>query len=230
MAKLRLVMPVVLLWAWMAILPAAAMAAGLPPGFVYVDQISPTIRLEMRYHTNHNFVGRPIDGYLRPKAILTREAAAALGQVQKDLQPFGLGLKIFDAYRPQRAVDDFYHWSLEVAETKMKQEFYPGLSKQKLFADGYILKKSGHSRGSTVDLTIISLGDGRELDMGSGFDFFGPESWPDNPGRSPGQRAQRLLLQVLMQKHGFAPYFAEWWHFTLKNEPYPETYFDFPVQ
>ncbi len=229
MTKRRLILPGLLLCAWMAIL-AAAGAADLPPGFVYVDQVIPTIRLEMRYAGSHNFVGRPIDGYLRPKAILTREAAAALKQVQEELKPFGLGLKIFDAYRPQRAVDDFYRWSLDVKDTKTKGEFYPHLSKEKLFADGYILKKSSHSRGSTVDLTIVSLADGRELDMGTVFDYFGKESWPDYPGGSPGQRAQRLLLRVLMQKHGFAPYFAEWWHFTLKNEPHPQTYFNFPVQ
>jgi D-alanyl-D-alanine dipeptidase len=230
MAKQRVIMTGIFLWVWLAVLAGAAITGDLPPGFVYVQGMIPTIKLEMRYCTKHNFVGRPLDGYLRPKAILTREAALALRQVQKELQPFGLGLKIFDAYRPQRAVDDFSRWSQDIADAKMKQEFYPRLSKEKLFQDGYILKKSSHSRGSTVDLTIISLGDGRELDMGSGFDFFGKESWPDYPDISPSQRAHRLLLQVLMKKHGFTPYFAEWWHFTLKNEPFPRTYFDFPVQ
>jgi zinc D-Ala-D-Ala dipeptidase len=220
----------IVLWAWIAILAVGAGAGDLPQGFVDVKEIVPTIKLEMRYATNHNFLGRPIDGYIQPKAILTRKAAEALKNVQEDLRPFGLGLKIFDAYRPQRAVDDFYSWSKDATDTNMKKEFYPRLSKIKLFQEGYILTKSGHSRGSTVDLTIISLTDGRELDMGSGFDFFGKVSWPDNLNISPSQRAHRLLLRALMQKHGFEPYFAEWWHFTLKNEPYPETYFDFPVQ
>lgn len=230
MTQKRLTILIILLWAWLAGLAGGAGAGDLPQGFVYVQDLVPTIKLDMRYATSHNFVGRPIAGYIRPKAILTGPAAAALAKVQAELQPFGLGLKIFDAYRPQRAVDDFYRWSHDTADTKMKREFYPHLSKGKLFQEKYILTKSGHSRGSTVDLTIISLKDGRELDMGSGFDLFGSESWPDYPGLPASQRAHRLLLRALMEKHGFAPYFSEWWHFTLKNEPYPETYFDFPVR
>jgi D-alanyl-D-alanine dipeptidase len=205
----------------------------LPKGFVYLDRVVPGIRLDLRYATAHNFVGERIDGYQEPRCILTREAALALGNVQAELKPFGLGLKVFDAYRPQRAVDHFVRWARNRDDIRMKAEFYPGVAKEHLFRDDYIAARSGHSRGSTVDLTIVALsGDkaGQELDMGTGFDFFGPESWPDHPGMVPGQRANRLLLQVVMKKHGFRPYPKEWWHFTLEREPFPETYFDFPVR
>jgi len=212
---------------------AAVTAEALPKGFVYLDEMIPDLRLDPRYAGSHNFVGEPIDGYLRPRCILTREAAEALKKVQEELRPFGLGLKVFDGYRPQRAVDHFVRWAENVADTRMKAEFYPDVDKRNLFRDGYIAAKSSHSRGSTVDLTIVSLagGDaGHELEMGSGFDFFGLPSWPDNPGIASTSRAHRLLLRELMLKHGFKPYAQEWWHFTLKQEPWPETYFNFPVQ
>lgn len=202
-------------------------------GFVYCDAVIPDIRLELRYATAHNFVGERIDGYQRPACILTRQAALALRKVQEELRRFGLGLKIFDAYRPQRAVDHFVRWARDLNDTRMKSEFYPRVEKGNLFRDDYIAARSGHSRGSTVDLTIVSLtGEtaGRELDMGTGFDFFGPESWPDHPGMTPGQRANRLLLRTVMRKQGFRPYSKEWWHFTLEREPFPDTYFDFPVR
>src|SRR5512140_3922562 len=166
------------------LLPGITMAGEqpeqLPSGFVYVDTVVPDIRIELRYATAHNFVGERIDGYLQPRCILTREAAVALRQVQEELRPFGLGLKVFDAYRPQQAVDHFVRWARDLTATRTKGEFYPGVAKEKLFEEEYIADRSGHSRGSTVDLTIVSLpGDsGRELDMGTGFDFFGPESWP----------------------------------------------------
>ena len=145
---------------------------------------------------------------------------------------FGLGLKIFDAYRPQRAVDHFVRWAKDIGEVRMKKEFYPNVDKGNLFKEDYIAEKSGHSRGSTVDLTVIGL-DAKsgeaELDMGTAFDYFGPQSWPESPVVSAGQRAHRMLLQKLMEKHGFKPYPKEWWHFTLSREPYPDTYFDFPI-
>lgn len=204
----------------------------LPTGFVYVDTVIPDIRIELRYATAHNFVGEPIDGYLQPRCILTRETAAALRQVQEELRFFGLGLKVFDAYRPQRAVDHFVRWAHDPGATRTKGEFYPGVAKEKLFAEEYIADRSGHSRGSTVDVTIVPLqGDsGRELDMGTGFDFFGPESWPVCARMAPYQRANRMLLQTVMKKHGFRPYAKEWWHFTLEHEPFPETYFNFPIR
>jgi D-alanyl-D-alanine dipeptidase len=205
----------------------------LPEGFVYVDTVIPAVVIELRYYTDHNFVGEQIDGYLKPRCILTKEAANALLQVQEELKPFGLGLKIFDAYRPQQAVDHFVRWANNLEDTRTKAEFYPDINKNSLIKDGYIAARSSHSRGSTVDLTIISLQPeavGKELDMGTGFDFFGPPSWPNFSGLPPSQRAHRMLLHVLMKKHGFTPYTEEWWHFTLKNEPFPETYFNFLVQ
>ena len=205
----------------------------LPEGFVYVDRVIPNIVIELRYYTAHNFVGERVDGYLEPRCILTKEAANALLQVQEELKPFGLGLKIFDAYRPQRAVDHFVRWANNWKDTRTKAEFYPDINKNTLIKDAYIASRSSHSRGSTVDLTIISLQPetrDKELDMATGFDFFGPPSWPLFLGHSPGQRAHRMLLQILLKKHGFEPYPEEWWHFTLRNEPFPETYFNFPVQ
>ena len=205
----------------------------LPEGFVYVDETIPGIALELRYYSNHNFVGGRVEGYLASKCILTKGAATALGGVEEELRAFGLGLKIFDAYRPQQAVDHFVRWAKDRDDVRMKQEFYPEVEKENLFKDGYISEKSGHSRGSTVDLTIIAS-DGKspasELDMGTAFDFFGPQSWPDNPEISAVQRAHRLLLREVMEKHGFKPYDREWWHFTLIAEPYPDTYFNFPVR
>ena len=205
----------------------------LPKGFVYADRVIPNMVVELRYSTKHNFVGQRIDGYLKPRCILTKEAANALLQVQEDLKPFGLGLKIFDAYRPQQAVDHFVRWANNLEDTRTKAEFYPDINKNTLIKDGYIASRSSHCRGSTVDLTIVSLQSEtlhKELDMGTGFDFFGPASAPLFPGLSPSQRAHRMLLQVVMKRHGFEPYPEEWWHFTLRNEPFPETYFNFLVR
>jgi zinc D-Ala-D-Ala dipeptidase len=205
----------------------------LPNGFVYVDRVVPNIVIELRYYAEHNFVGERIDGYLKPRCILTKEAANGLLQVQEELKPFGLGLKIFDAYRPQKAVDHFVRWANNLEDTRTKAEFYPDINKNTLIKDAYIAGRSSHSRGSTVDLTIISLQSGtpdKELDMGTHFDFFGPTSWPLFSGQAPDLRAHRMLLHILMKKHGFKPYQEEWWHFTLGNEPFPETYFNFPIQ
>ncbi len=210
-----------------------ALAGQLPEGFVYVEEWIPDIKIELRYHTTDNFIGKQIDGYIEPRCILTKPAAEALRRVQEDLRPFGLGLKVYDGYRPQQAVDHFVRWAKDLNDTKMKSRYYPDVDKKDLFPQGYIAGKSSHTRGSTVDLTIISIdstGKAWELDMGTGFDLFSPKSWPENPSMTPSQRAHRLLLQTLMNKHGFNPYPQEWWHFTLKDEPYPNTYFDFPVR
>ncbi len=215
---------------------AAAGERSLPDGFVYVEDVIPGVKVELRYISPHNFIGDRIDGYVEPKCILTKEAAKALGKVQEELKPFGLGLKIYDAYRPQRAVDHFVRWAKDLEDVRMKQEFYPDVDKANLFKEEYIADRSSHTRGSTVDLTIVALDPqtlmptDAELDMGSGFDFFGPQSWPDSSAVGPAHRAHRMLLQKVMEKHGFKPYPKEWWHFTLKNEPYPETYFNFPVE
>ena len=205
----------------------------LPGGFVYVETVIPDIRVELRYYSTYNLVGDRIDGYLAPRCILTRPAAEALKKVQAELKPFGLGLKIYDAYRPQQAVDHILRWSADRSDLRMKAEFYPGLEKKDLFRKGYFARRSGHSRGSAVDLTLVPL-NGKSpddiIDMGSPFDFLDPISRPDSPLITPEQRSHRMLLQVMMKKHGFRPHSYEWWHFRLEGEPFPDTYFDFPVQ
>lgn len=211
----------------------ANIAYALPPGFVYLDAAAPAIDVDLRYAGDENFVGSPIEGYHQPRAILTREAAAALQTVQKDLQRFGLGVKVFDAYRPQRAVNHFVRWAKDLQDIQMKTAYYPNVNKINLFKDGYIAEKSGHSRGSTVDVTLISY-DAKscphELDMGSGFDYFDPSSRPEFPGLSTRQHTNRMLLKSAMKRRGFKPYSKEWWHFTLVNEPFPDTYFDFVIE
>lgn len=205
----------------------------LPQGFVYVETVIPNITTELRYSTDNNFIGHPVDGYLKPRCILTKEAADALKKIQEELNRFGLGLKIYDAYRPRQAVDHFVRWAKDVDDTKMKNIYYPNVRKQDLFKESYIASRSSHSRGSTVDLTVVSIhasDSNTEIDMGTAFDLFDPKSWPNDLSVSASQRAHRLLLQVMMEKHGFKSHPTEWWHFTLKNEPYPDTYFDFPVE
>lgn len=202
----------------------------MPSDFVYVKDIIPTISLEMRYFGSHNFTGRPIKGYEKPVAILTKRAALALQQVENHLNKKGLGLKIFDAYRPQRAVDNFKAWSLNTNDTIAKKEFYPLINKKNLFNLGFIASKSGHSRGSTVDLTLISLKDQKEIDMGGPFDFFGAVSHHQYANLTAQQKENRKILKEAMAKFGFKAYDKEWWHYTLQDEPYRKTYFDFIVK
>ena len=202
-------------------------AWALPENFVFLEQAAPGMSIDLRYTGANNFTGRPVQGYEDARAVLSAPAAQALSKVQAELKAFGLGLHVFDAYRPQRAVDDFVRWAADITDNRMKSQYYPKVEKQNLFKEDYIAERSGHSRGSTVDLTLIALDTGELLDMGSEFDFFGVESWPDYPGISAQQRANRLLLRTLMIKHGFKPYQKEWWHFTLQSEPFPDTYFDF---
>ena len=214
------------------ILHASTAFAGVPDGFVEIRDVIPGVVIDVRYFSEDNFVGERIDGYEDARIYITREAAGALAKVQAELAAFGLGLKMFDAYRPQRAVDHFVRWAEDTADTKMKSRYYPDVEKRHLFRDGYIAAKSGHSRGSTVDVTLVSLDSGQpvELDMGTDWDFFGPKSWPSNTEVSAQARANRMLLQALMVKHGFRVLAEEWWHFTLVGEPFPETYFDFVVE
>ncbi len=217
----------------LSLVPILTSAGQLPKGFVYVEEVIPDIQIDLRYYGVDNFVGKRVSGYIEPRCILTKPAAEALGRVQEDLRPFGLGLKVYDAYRPQQAVDHFVHWAKDLKDIKMKSRYYPDVEKKDLFSKGYVAEKSSHTRGSTVDLTLISVdaaGKALELDMGTGFDLFDPKSRAEDPSITPSQRAHRLLLQSLMKQHGFNPYPQEWWHFTLKEEPYPNTYFDFPVQ
>ena len=198
--------------------------------FVMLADAVPDAILEIRYFGTYNFVGTRIDGYLEPTALLTREAADSLQAVSKDVMALGYRLKIYDAYRPQKAVDHFVRWAANIPDTLMKPYFYPDLDKSVLFAKGYIAKKSGHTRGSTVDLTLFDMNTEKEVDMGGTFDWFGPESHPDFRGITPAQFANRMILRRAMMRHGFKPISSEWWHFTLKNEPFPNTYFTFPVK
>jgi len=217
--------------------------------FVAVTDVVPDAILEIRYYGTYNFVGERIDGYLAPTALLTKEAAAALKAVSDDVIAQGYRLKIYDAYRPQKGVDHFVRWAADVSDTRMKPYFYPDLDKSVLFEQEYIMEKSGHTRGSTVDLTLFDMATEKELDMGGTFDWFGPESHPDfcgNPdtgeytgdnsksssGRSitAEQFGHRIILRRAMLAQGFKPLDSEWWHFTLGDEPFPDTYFTFPVK
>jgi D-alanyl-D-alanine dipeptidase len=225
-----------------------------PEEFVDVQEVIPSIVLDVRYCTAHNFVGRRVDGYEAPKCYLTQTAAESLKRVQEELSQFSLSLKIYDGYRPQRAVDHFVRWAEDISDTLTKKEFYPTIDKRNLFRDGYIARKSGHSRGSAVDLTIVPVPvpdqeryvEGQDLcncylpaekrfrdnsiDMGTGFDCFHALSWTANDQIGAQQRANRLLLKTVMEKHGFRNYEKEWWHYSLQDEPFPDTYFNFVIE
>ena len=202
---------------------------GMPSDFTLITDVVPDAILEIRYYSTYNFVGERIDGYMAPVAIMTVKAANALKEVSDELAEKGYRLKIYDAYRPQRAVNHFIRWAENVEDIRMKPYFYPDVPKSELFEREYIMARSGHSRGSTVDLTLLDMKTGKDLDMGGVFDWFGELSHPDYENITPQQKANRLILREAMIKHGFAPLDSEWWHFTLKNEPYPDTYFDFPI-
>ena len=225
----------------------------IPEGFVEIHEVIPDIILDLRYLTNHNFLGVPVDGYENEKCYITKSAADSLAKVQAELRKFSLSLKIYDAYRPQQAVDHFVRWAKDLSDTITKKEFYPTLDKSRLFVDGYIAEKSGHSRGSTIDFTIVprplpsqpifdvenqcecfESTDKRfqdnSIDMGTGFDCFHSLSHTENIKLTSQQRANRLLLKSLMDKYGFKNLAEEWWHFTLRNEPFPKTYFDFMIK
>lgn len=210
--------------------------------FVNITDVVPDVILEIRYFGTYNFVGARIDGYLQPTALLTREAADSLKAVSDDLKAQGYRLKIYDAYRPQCAVDHFVRWGKDLSDTLMKRYFYPNECKDSLFIKEYIATRSGHSRGSTLDLTLFDMRTEKEADMGGTFDWFGKESHPDCGGNpetgtyrqndtiTAQQFENRMILRRAMLAHGFKPYDCEWWHFTLKNEPFPDTYFDIPVK
>ncbi|MFJ1584968.1 M15 family metallopeptidase [Streptomyces sp. NPDC088197] len=224
-----------------------------PPGFVALGSVDRSIIQEMRYATAHDFVGAPVDGYVQPMCLLTRPAALALHKVQRALLKTGYSLKVYDCYRPQRAVDHFVRWAEDLNDQKMKGEFYPDENKADLFTDGYIAAKSGHSRGSTMDLTIVRLPAAKtrayvpgepltpcygaradrfpdnSIDMGTGFDCFDTLANTLDPRITGVQLANRLTLKNAMDAAGFTNLPVEWWHYTLDHEPYPDTYFDFPV-
>jgi len=200
-----------------------------PSGFVVLADYVPHIIQEIRYYSTYNFIGERIDGYEEPVALLTKEAARSLKAVSSELTVRGYRLKVFDAYRPASAVRHFILWGIEDTDVRMKPYFYPALEKTELFEKGYIAKQSSHSRGSTVDLTLLDMATGRELDMGSPFDLFDEVSHPDSRKVTDEQFENRTILRKAMMRNGFVPIDCEWWHFTLRNEPYPDTYFDFPV-
>ena len=200
-----------------------------PSGFVLISDYVPGVIQEIRYHSTYNFVGERIDGYEEPVALITIEAARALKSVANEMNVQGYRLKVFDAYRPLCAVKHFVLWGIEDQDIRMKPYFYPDLQKQELFSGGYIASRSSHTRGSTVDLTLLDMTTGKELDMGSPFDLFSEISHPDSRQVTDEQYANRMTLQSVMVRNGFEPIDCEWWHFTLKEEPYPDTYFEFPV-
>ena len=200
-----------------------------PSGFVVLADYLPHVIQEIRYHSTYNFIGERIDGYEQPCAILTIEAARALKAVSNEMFVQGYRLKVFDAYRPACAVKQFVLWGIEDQDIRMKPYFYPELEKQELFAKGYIAKLSSHSRGSAIDLTLLDMKTGKVVDMGSPFDLFSEKSHPDYPDLTEEQHENRMLLQHVMVRNGFNPIDCEWWHFCLKDEPYPDTYFEFPV-
>ena len=225
----------------------------IPEGFVEIREVIPEVILDLRYLTNHNFLGVPVDGYKAEKCYITKTAADSLAKVQTELRKFNLTLKIYDAYRPQRAVDHFVRWANDLSDTLTKKEFYPTIDKSRLFVDGYIAEKSGHSRGSTIDLTIVPIPlpyqpdfeidnqcecfksveqrfKDNSVDMGTGFDCFDSLSHTENSELTSQQRVNRLLLKSIMDKYGFKNLAEEWWHFTLRNEPFPKTYFDFEIK
>jgi D-alanyl-D-alanine dipeptidase len=198
-------------------------------GFVNLKDVIPEAQIEIRYATSHNFVGDIINGYEEGICLMTKEAAAALMNANNALKEQGYTIKIYDAYRPQSAVDHFVSWSNDYNDQRMKSEFYPELDKSVLFSNGYIAAYSGHSHGSTVDLTLVDLSTGEEVDMGGTFDYFGTLSHPDYTGITSQQYENRMTLRSAMINNGFSPLSTEWWHFTLNNDPYPNTYFNFPV-
>ena len=214
-------------WPQVSALPKDEAAAAAD--FVVVSQVIPDAILEIRYHSTFNFVGDRIDGYDEPCALLTREAALALKEASDDLMAQGYRIKIYDAYRPQDAVNHFVRWAKDLGDTRMKAYFYPEVDKSQLFSSGYIAKRSGHSRGSTVDITLFDLSTGKDADMGGTFDYFGDASHYEYKKLTPEQKNNRLILRKAMTAHGFKPISTEWWHFTLIDEPYPDTYFNFPV-
>lgn len=198
-------------------------------GFVLLADLVPGIVQEIRYYSTYNFMGERVDGYEEPVALLTKEAARALKTVANEVNVQGYRLKVFDAYRPAGAVRHFVMWGIEDLDLRMKPYFYPDLEKQELFKQGYIASQSSHSRGSAVDLTLLDMRTGKEVDMGSPFDLFSEASHPDSRAVTDEQYENRMFLQSVMTRNGFLPIDCEWWHFSLRDEPYPDIYFEFPV-
>ncbi|MEZ5608191.1 MAG: M15 family metallopeptidase [Burkholderiaceae bacterium] len=223
--------------------PRQAAAPAAPPDLVALQTLAPTVQQDMRYAGRHNFMGRRVAGYEAARCWLSRPAAQALAAVQRELAPLGLGLKVFDCYRPQAAVDDFVRWGADLHDQQTKASYYPNVPKSELFARGYIAERSGHSRASTVDLTLVvldaarargvllgSIAQGQEIDMGTPFDLFDERSHTDNPALGVSVRHNRQWLRAVMERHGWRNLPEEWWHYTLQREPYPDRYFNLPVR
>lgn len=223
-------------WGVYTLLPFALLGCSTATGpvdpFVSLAEINPSIIITMRYQGYENFVGTPVDGYRENLCLLTPEAARALDGVQRQLNGIGLGLIVYDCYRPQQAVDHFVRWASDLDDNRTKVRYFPNEPKSQMFERGYIARRSGHSRGSTVDVALVRLGAGARyqlLDMGSPWDFFDPRSATAFADLMVEQKYHRRLLLMAMTAEGFVNYDKEWWHYTLKSEPYPETYFDLPV-
>ena len=202
----------------------------LKKGFSYLSEVDGSIQQELRYFSSNNFIGKKIDGYKKNNVIISNAAANALKKVQAELKQMGLSLKVYDAYRPQQSVDHFVRWAKKLNDTLMKQSYYPTIRKSDLFKLGFIASKSGHTRGSSVDLSIVEIKTNKEIDMGSSYDFFGATSHSFHKKLSNRQEKNRMLLRNIMIKNGFKPYDKEWWHFTLVDEPFPNTYFNFDIE
>jgi D-alanyl-D-alanine dipeptidase len=230
---LLLTLPIALLSLLLALAGCRVPRATPAPALVSLSDVAPGVELDLRYAGAGNFVGAPIDGYERPVCLLTEPAARALAAVQRDLEAEGLGLRVFDCYRPRRAVAHFARWARDLSDQRTKAAYYPRVEKSALFAEGYVAERSGHSRGSTVDLTLVArraAGTAEPLDTGTPFDLFDPRSHTESPEVTAAQRAARRRLRDAMARRGFRNYPLEWWHYTLEGEPYPETYFDVPVR
>ena len=229
--------------------------ANLPQGFVYLHEVDPSILVQMRYLSDQNFIGKPLNGYKKPVVILTREAAEALAKLQQDVKKDGYTVVVYDAFRPQKTVDQFVAWGDDINDNKMKALYYPRVAKHDVFRLQYVAEKSTHTRGSTVDLSLLpagqtlkdikditpvkrTLADGFEvfflddgtLDMGTSFDLFDEASHPASQLVAQNYQKNRQYLQDKMQQYGFEGVETEWWHFTFKNEPFPDTYFDFDIE
>ena len=202
----------------------------LKKGFSYLSEVDESIQQELRYFSSNNFIGKKIDGYNKNTIIISNAAANALKKVQAELKQMGLSLKVYDAYRPQQSVDHFVRWAKKLNDTLMKQSYYPTIRKSDLFQLGFIASKSGHTRGSSVDLSIVEIKTNKEIDMGSSYDFFGATSHSFHKKLSSRQEKNRMLLRNIMIKNGFKPYDKEWWHYTLVDEPFPDTYFNFDIE
>jgi D-alanyl-D-alanine dipeptidase len=226
---------------------------GLPQGFIYLENLAPTILQEIRYAGCHNFIGRPLNGYEAERCIVSFPLGEALAKVQKEAINQGMTLKVYEAYRPLRAAQDMVKWAMDINDHKMKAEFYPDIDKSKVFELGFLAIRSQHSRGCAVDLTLVPLpipsqdiyhsGDelkdsrlpkalrfnDNSIEMGTGFDCFDNLSHTMNSHISKEAQHNRMLLKSMMEKYGFINYGKEWWHYSLQNEPFPETYFDFPI-